>query len=127
MDTKRHEIGMPCPEEFPKHHDAEWDRLPDEIKHKAINFLQRYIPDDQKSSLLHMYEKGPIDWASQFHFFGGIQIRNALRANVCFDDKLPSKQWDDYYLACIEVALGVREYCVKETRANLIVFTPFIL
>jgi hypothetical protein len=57
-----------------------------------------------------LYKEDPVHWISLYHFTTGMAIRNLLRDKVCRDSKLPSGNWDDYYVQLVEIAAGCREY-----------------
>ena len=94
-----------------KYFDEKFDEIPTEIKEDAIEYLKKRLSVEDVESLRALRsESGESSWSSAFHFGWGMGIRNELRNNVCSDDKLPDKNWDDYYVQLIDVVIGVREY-----------------
>jgi hypothetical protein len=86
--------------------------LPEEIKIKSIKFLQEKLLPEWKDEIIAAYYQNPNEWIYSFyggHLRWGMGCRNALRDNICLDDKLPSGNWDDYYIQLVEIAAGVRE------------------
>lgn len=87
------------------YHRRKWDELDGEIKRRAVRFLQKELsPDNQKEWFGEM-EKDPEHWCSQHHMFAGMAFRNLLRQEVK-DSELPTGNWDDYYVAALEAAVG---------------------
>ncbi|MGO9530437.1 MAG: hypothetical protein ACLP3B_04570, partial [Syntrophobacteraceae bacterium] len=89
-----------------------WNELPLGIKIRAVYFLKGYIDDDIDTEFRdsHFNADDNVDWFAPY--YGGLaignELANGLRMNVCYDDKVPSGNWDHYYVACIEAALGFR-------------------
>jgi len=96
-------------EGFAEFHDRMLRECPTWIVDKAVEFLKRNIPSEVKEQIKEEYKIDPVHWCSPYHFSWGMFIRNKLRDNVCTDDKLPSGNFDDYYVRFVELALGLRE------------------
>lgn len=94
---------------------SEWhekclQECPQWIVEKSVSFLSRNIPEDVKEQIREEWKNDPEHWATPFHFSYGMFIRNQLRNNVCSDDKLPTGNFDDYYVPFIEIACGIRDW-----------------
>ena len=75
---------------------------------KAIQVFREH---NTIASLHHIHyemEINPGLWWAGSHFFWGMRVRNMFRDLVCLDDKLPSGNWDDYYIQVVEEC--VRRY-----------------
>jgi len=88
-------------------HNARVSEMPPEVLQKAVDFLTSEL-GPAKTSILELYNEDPIHWVAEHHMFWGMQVRNALRGIGLKDDMLPSGNWDDYYVPCVEMAIGVR-------------------
>jgi hypothetical protein len=103
--------------EFKEHHDKCWQQLPLEDKKKLVKYLQDTMDPEFFNDVRGLHAKNPIDWMTPFHMFSGMAMRNHLRG--CMKDgELPAvdygdgesySNWDDYYVAVIEAAAGVRD------------------
>lgn len=108
--------------------------LPADLRERAVRHLQSVLTDQDVEYLRELYARTDGDWGdeitpeqhadnrakygftipSPFHFSGGLQIRNILRLEIA-DDELPPidyngepmQNWDDYYTAVLEEAIGV--------------------
>ncbi len=79
--------------------------LPDWIVEKSVTYLKT-LPDKAQEQLKQAYHELPKDsFIGMIHFGWGMACRNNLRKHVCLDDQLPSKNWDDYYIELLELAL----------------------
>ncbi|MBZ4649269.1 hypothetical protein [Thermosipho sp. (in: thermotogales)] len=86
--------------------------IPKNVLEKAVKFLKDNIPNDAKEYYIEMYNKNKhlIDWFLLEHFRSGMTIRNMLRKDANLSDYLlPDKNWDDYYIQVLEIALGIRK------------------
>jgi hypothetical protein len=97
-------------ENYEEFHDRMLDECPLWIVIKAVKFLKKEIPLDVAEQIKEEYEKDPGHWCTPYHFSWGMFIRNKLRDNVCLDDKLPSGNFDDYYVRFVEIAVGARSF-----------------
>lgn len=79
-----------------------FDEIPEDIKEKGKIYLEKLFAGNEREI------KNYMTWP-MFHFRGGMAVRNLLRENVCLDDRLPDKNWDDYYIPLMEYALGLRK------------------
>lgn len=89
-------------------HQENFDRLPNDIAWKAIIFLQSFLSEEDVIAIREDYQKDPSTWWASRHFSWGMMIRNKLRDNVCLDEKLPTLNWDDYYIILVEKACGLK-------------------
>jgi hypothetical protein len=89
-------------------HQENFERLPKEIADKSIAFLKSFIQEENKIFIKEEFKKDPDTWWASVHFSWGMYIRNKLRDNVCTDEKLPTLNWDDYYVILVEKALGLK-------------------
>jgi len=108
-------INIPTDEEFYNHHEKCFNELPKDILIKACNFLKNdYLSDETIYRLNQRYEDFSLDqkslWFIGCHNYEGMYIRNFLREKGLLDNQLPSGNWDDYYVQCLECAIGVRSY-----------------
>lgn len=92
-----------------KYHDKTFKELSQNIVEKSIQHLQGFLSEETKKEIRLAYKADPDTWWSLSHFGWGMFIRNSLRDNVCLDDKLPSQNWDDYYVRLVEIACGLKE------------------
>ena len=95
--------------EIQKHHDKSISELTEEIKEKAVRALRIVFSEVVISEIRKAYEEDPDTWWAAEHFSWGMSVRNFLRGNVCSDDKLPSGNWDDYYIPIVEMVCGIRK------------------
>lgn len=111
-----------------------WKKLSVEDRRRAVEILE--LLDDELDVVAEAFAKYDYDWdihepftttfevdgieiADYWHFGGGMYVRNLLREHGFTDDQLPPfdefygegtdvRNWDDYYIACVEAAAGVR-------------------
>lgn len=83
--------------------------LSEDIKTIAVNHLKNKLNATFFDGMKEEYDKDNNTWWAKggWHFRQGMQIRNLLR-NVITDDKLPSGNWDDYYILILEKAAGLK-------------------
>ena len=86
--------------------------LPEEIRSQALCFLGKFVTTEQKKFFREKIAENPETWwvGGGWHFGGGMFIRNKLRDEVCLDDQLPSRNWDDYYIPLLEEAIKSNLY-----------------
>lgn len=84
--------------------DYEIPELSRDIFDKAVLFLENEIPKAVKAEVRYLYNLDSKTWWANNHHGWGTGVRNSLRSNVCTDDKLPTRNWDDYYIPCVEKA-----------------------
>lgn len=95
------------------------EELSEELLEKAVNYLKDLINEDEKDLIREEYMKLGEDWFAKYHNHWGMFIRNQLRKECGIEDGLlPSENWDDYYVGCVEIAVGVRDldYYLEEER-----------
>lgn len=112
-----------------------WNKLSDEIKVHAVERLHSYFVTSFFDDVRRLAEeKGLGEWLPMgWHFSQGMFVRNLLRSNSkelwmdgvgaapnepILDEELPGlpelygeneSTWDDFYVAIIEAAAGLRE------------------
>lgn len=93
-----------------KYYDVKLNEIPKDVLDKAVSFLRSYLTDkDTQDINKEISEKGLMEWAMPYHFGWGMAIRNLLRTEADLkDDLLPDGNWDDYYIQCVEIAVGKR-------------------
>jgi hypothetical protein len=91
------------------HHNKSISEIPEEIKNSAVQALKTVLSDMVISEIQKAHENDPVTWWAAEHFSWGMGVRNFLRDNVCLDDKLPSGNWDDYYIPIVEIVCGLRK------------------
>jgi hypothetical protein len=101
--------------------------LPVELRKQAVNIIRKAFDIDnesrQTSEIVIGYIKSDTSqWWAGYHHGWGTAIRNLLREEGITDDKLPffkygypseeqpSGNWDDYYIAIVEVAFKEGTY-----------------
>lgn len=83
---------------------------PKEIVEKSLLALKNNLDNVIVQQIRDEYKKDPETWWAMYHHGWGTSIRNGLRTEVCLDDKLPSGNWDDYYIQVVEIFCGLRKY-----------------
>lgn len=92
-----------------------WLRVDAAVRDRCVWHLREVISPEDQVTLRDCFLRG--DFYPGFHMFGGMAIRNALRA-VAKDAELPEVQyeeggayrnWDDFYMAALRQALLPRE------------------
>lgn len=84
--------------------------LPADLADRAVRalvdlFRHQMDPIDVRA-LRREIAADPDKWWAGYHFGWGMSVRNYLRQQGGIKDKqLPSGNWDDYYIECIEEAL----------------------
>lgn len=99
--------------EFAQYHDERFAELPDWIIEKSKEALLYNISQEDIDIIKNEIDKNGSTWCSPYHSWWGMKIRNLLRDKVCLDKELPIPNWDDYYVALIEYAVGKRK--IKRT------------
>lgn len=89
--------------------DAKLAEIPRDFLKDCVAFLRSEIPDYIQANIRTLYESEGSEWAIPFHHEWGRNIRNALRLAGFFDSRLPDKNWDDYYIQVVELAVGIRK------------------
>jgi hypothetical protein len=103
----------------PEWYDNRWNALTPQERERIAAYLRTELPPAALDQFRTAKGIG-IDrkqWIATNHFFGGMHIRNVLRA-VMLDSELPPApypggktycNWDDYYLQALEAAAYTRE------------------
>lgn len=98
-----------------------WDELDPDLRDLAVAHLRANLPPplieevrakyicygDEWMAHMHEHELPEIDGITipySFHYAKGMGIRNLLRL-VIGDEKLPSGNWDDFYVAALLTAI----------------------
>lgn len=95
--------------------DIAWAKLSPELRQRAVDHINAITTRSEREEVRRIITAQTKDpW---WHFTGGMAVRNRLR-EVIKDDELPplpefygtdQSTWDDFYVQCIEAALGLRE------------------
>lgn len=93
------------------YYDARFNEIPSDVLKAAALVVQENIDSDsQKNIAKYFAKRGRQAWIHEVgHHMFGMWFRNKLRHENLKDDRLPAKNWDDYYVAVIEYALGLRD------------------
>lgn len=119
--------------EIQQHHELAWAKLPLDIREAAVRRLRAIYKPAFFEEIAKLAEGNLGDWLPPFwHFDQGMSVRNYLRSDYGLsrnerkqipppipDASLPSLSelyagegydgnWDDYYVAVLECAAGVR-------------------
>jgi hypothetical protein len=111
-ETESGEYHIMSDEEFIQFHNDRLAELEPWIVEKAVKVLSELHPMMEETR--ELYKEDPVHWISPYHFSTGMAIRNLLRKEVCTDDQLPTKNWDDAYVQLLEIAAKCREYPTKK-------------
>lgn len=107
--------NIPMTDEQKKYYDERLAEIPKDVLQKAVAHLKNLIPPIERAQIKEEVRKhGSQEWIHQvgelgLHFGWGMAIRNQLREAGLSDSMLPLGNWDDYYVACIEIACGARD------------------
>lgn len=96
-------------QEFYDFHTERLGELPRKIRDKAVRIVLEVLEDNDIAEIEEAANKNKLSWSSPYHFHWGMWMRNQLRKGGILDDALPSKNWDDYYIPIVELALGIRK------------------
>ena len=92
---------------FRQYQNEKLKEMPEEVRNQAVEFLKTLFDQETVKEITEAYKEDPEEWWVGHHFFWGMAVRNALRTKAGLsDDLLPDKNWDDYYVPCVELALG---------------------
>lgn len=89
-----------------------WRELPENLRQEAIQQCRELPRELLKEVHDGVRKYGASNWVTRlhpelefysFHFYEGMGIRNFLRKKIP-DSKLPSGNWDDYYIQAVEHA-----------------------
>lgn len=89
--------------------DKFFNECPQNIVDRSVEKLKEVLDIETIETIRKEHKTNPDTWWASSHHGWGTAIRNFLRDNVCLDDKLPSGNWDDYYIQCVEIVCGVRD------------------
>ena len=89
-------------------HTKKLAELPENIKEQAVQVVLSVLDESTKEAVKKVAKASPCSWATGYHFHWGMWMRNQFRDAGITDDLLPSKNWDDYYVPIVELALGLR-------------------
>jgi len=95
--------------EFYDFHTDRLNELDKKIVDKGIKAINKFISKKDKEKIIETSSKDKCKWWGLYHFSWGMWTRNKLRKYVCSDTKLPTGNWDDYYVPLVELALGIRK------------------
>lgn len=87
------------------YHQRVWAALDPEIRRRSVKYLRSWITVENAEECRAQMQENPGTWMIPHHMFFGMAIRNKLR-EVVRDDDLPTGNWDDYYVAAFEEAIG---------------------
>lgn len=91
-------------------HDRAWAGLEPDLRDRILSASGEIVsewPEGARASLRREIRADRERWATPYHFFVGMAIRNAIRECGVLDSELPTGNLDDYYVKAIELALGV--------------------
>lgn len=91
------------------YHDRKWRELNSVTRREAVEYLRKTLAPETIEEWKKEMNKGEDKWWAEHHFFAGMGFRNLLRKAVK-DDRLPTGNWDDYWVAALEAACGERNY-----------------
>lgn len=95
-----------------------WRRLDPQFRSRAVAVLREKIPSEDQEKI-HKLADADTEWFAEYHMIWGMYIRNELRKAGLTDSLLPvsvhpqnegDQNWDDYYGACVEVAVKAGVY-----------------
>lgn len=95
--------------DYPDQHQAKveiLEKLPHALVNKAMKLLSNLIGDTDRHYIHQWYTENPNAWHLQLSYIWGLNVRRALRENICIDELLPSGTWETYYIPLVELALG---------------------
>lgn len=100
---------------------AEWAKVAPEMRNCCVAYLRDQLPAQLLDDVRKAIAEHGDDWISEiynkkprmsdpfyiphvFHMQEGMGVRNLLR-DIVKDDELPSGNWDDAYVPCLEEAV----------------------
>jgi len=93
-----------------EYHTKKLNEMPQDFLKESVEYLKNiFIKEGSAQSILDAYNQDNEKWWVGSHFYWGMSIRNSLREGGFLDDKLPDKNWDDYYIPVVELAVGIRK------------------
>jgi hypothetical protein len=106
QDPGDYSLSLELPADFRKFHHDNVSKLNREKVFAACKFLQEWIPEAEQQMIREKALKDP-EWWTEFHFFGMMSVRNALRQNGFGEKEFGIDNLDDYAVGLVEVALGI--------------------
>lgn len=96
--------------------------MPVDVRDRAVELLSMAFDNETTMVIKELFSEHGTNWIHKVdggrgHFSFGMSVRNGLRREGLTDDLLPERNWDDYYVGCIELALGLitlDEVCRRE-------------
>lgn len=95
-----------------KNSNREYDKLKeldDKVIKDSVKCLKESFSVNGKRWVWRRAEERGESWFIEHHFRMGMNIRNLLREEILSDHKLPTGNWDDYYVELVEIACGLRD------------------
>lgn len=89
--------------------DAEIEKLDRQIAETAVFYIKKNLLSETECQIQEEFERHGVVWFTRHHYGFGMKVRNMLRDLVCDDEDLPTGNWEDYYSALVEVAIGLRK------------------
>jgi len=93
--------------------DKKLNEIPRDVLEGVVNFLKTELSEEAKAEIRRAYSEDPEHWITRYHFGWGMGVRNSLRDAGFKDERLPDRNWDDYYFQLIDIAVGVRDMPLK--------------
>lgn len=90
------------------YHKEKFLEIPEDVRERGADVLRDILDEQTRELIFEEWRRERDDWCVPYHFYWGMAIRNALRDAGLFDDRLPDKNWDDYYIPLVEYAIGIR-------------------
>lgn len=94
-------------ESLSDYHTRKWGELDPKIRERAVLLLKAEIAPSCLDEWRELMKADPEHWAAAHHFMAGMSFRNLLRKRIV-DRELPTGNWDDYWVAALEAAVGIR-------------------
>ena len=83
--------------------------LTQEQRDRAAKIILEAVPEGVQKLIRIAYSVNPESWYAPYHFSWGMALRNHLREKGFTDKEVPDRNLDDYYVALVEYALGLRK------------------
>jgi len=116
---------IPNRRELDMHHKERWAELDPKIQRRLVAVINEHVPEPEKERIAllmtdpdfpaidetpeavreEIHAKYGMYAPSPFHFGTGMAIRNLLRTHGCRDERLPTGNFDDYYVEALREAL----------------------
>lgn len=119
--------------------DALLRELAPDLLERVIQFLRLELTEDERAAIRRLHAEHKSEWVYHMtdlklpsgariprgHFGWGMALRNGLRAAGFDDTDLPRKNWDEYYVPVVEVAIGLRPMPSEERAASSTPAMPY--